>query len=497
MSKMKRNKRPNIIYVLADDMGYGDLSCLNEDSKINTVNFDRMAKEGLLFTDAHSSSAVCTPSRYSILTGRYNWRSNLKEGVLGGFSLPLIEEGRETVASLLKKVHYNTACFGKWHLGLGWARKNGYQGLEGDLELGGNIDYSKPIEKGPNEYGFDYFYGISASLDMPPYVYIENDRVTSEVDRITVSDDAMGWWREGDTGADFVHEDVLLNLRDRVLDKIDEYSQKEDPFFIYFPLTAPHTPILPSEEFIGKSGTNAYGDFVLECDDIIGKIMDRLKENSIDENTILIFTSDNGCSPYVNFEELAEFGHNPNYIYRGHKADIYEGGHRIPLIVRWPELIEGGRISDESVCLSDLLRTMAEITGQELEENVGEDSVSNLDIWAGKEYKKPLREAIVHHSIDGSFSLRKDRWKLIMCPGSGGWSYPKPGEEPEGYPSLQLYDMDKDISERENLLKVYPDIVEELRGILTGYIVNGRSTEGSPQNNDGPERWSQLDWMEE
>ncbi|MZQ81443.1 sulfatase-like hydrolase/transferase [Paenibacillus sp. 5J-6] len=457
--------KPNMIYILADDMGYGDISYLNKDSKINTIHFDRMAKEGIAFTDAHSSSAVCTPSRYSILTGRYNWRSSLKKGVLNGFSAPLIEEGRMTVASLLREHGYRTACIGKWHLGMEWAKAG-----DGESE----IDYREPIRHGPISHGFDYYYGISASLDMPPYVYIENDRVTQVPDRITRNDDPMAFWREGATAPDFEHQQVLPELTAKTLEWIEQY--KDEPFFIYFPLPAPHTPILPSEAFAGQSGTNAYGDFVLMCDDVVGQIMNKLDDLHLSENTIVIYTSDNGCSPKANYEELATFGHHPSYVYRGHKADIYEGGHRIPLIVKWPGHIQAERISDEPVCLTDLLATVADVLDVTLPPNAGEDSVSNLPIWANLPYEQPLREAIVHHSIQGAFSIRQGKWKLELCPGSGGWSFPKPGEEPAGSPLYQLYDLSEDIGETNNVVDAHPDIVQAMKLVLERYQESGRST---------------------
>jgi arylsulfatase A len=319
--------KPNIIYILADDMGYGDLSCLNANSKINTINLDQLASEGMIFHDAHASSAVCTPSRYSILTGRYNWRSKLKQGVTTGYSGPLIEPNRMTVASLLNQHGYKTACIGKWHLGWHWA-KNGPG--EDDIE------YERPIRNGPTSLGFDTFFGISASLDMPPYVYIENETPTAVPDQFTPGRLGKTFWRPGPIAPDFKHEEVLPRLTRRVIDTIDRWTKELPPFFIYFPLPAPHTPMLPAAEFIGRSGTNEYGDFCLQVDHVVGQIMRALEENDLDGNTILIFTSDNGCSPRADFHQLASFGHHPSYIFRGHKADIYEGGHRIPLIIRWP-----------------------------------------------------------------------------------------------------------------------------------------------------------------
>lgn len=479
--------KPNIIYILADDMGYGDLSCLNEESKINTRCLDQLAAEGMVFHDAHASSAVCTPSRYSILTGRYNWRSRLKQGVTWGYSPPVIEEDRLTVASLLQSHGYRTACIGKWHLGWHWAKS-------GDEEDA--VDYARPITHGPTRHGFDYFFGISGSLDMPPYVYVENDQATAVPERIIPAGQGQAFWRAGPIALDFAHEEVLSQFTARALQAVEEMSANGDPFFLYFPLPAPHTPMLPGPEFQGRSGLNAYGDFCLQVDDLVGRIMQTLDERDIAENTILIFTSDNGCSPRADFHQLAGWGHHPSYIFRGHKADIYEGGHRIPLLVRWPERIEPGAACEETVCLVDLLATCAGILGHELPPDAGEDSVSNLPLWAGERLTAPLREATVHSSVDGSLSLRQGRWKLEMCPGSGGWSYPRPGLDDLGWPPIQLYDLEADISERHNVYREHPDVVENLQSLLTRYVRDGRSTPGEPQANAGGTLWEALWWMD-
>ncbi len=485
------NKKPNIVYILADDMGYGDLSCLNPDSKIHTVHLDRLASEGMAFTDAHASSAVCTPSRYSILTGRYNWRSRLKQSVLFGYDPHLIEPGRMTVASYLKEHGYHTAMIGKWHLGWDWATTDG-QPVRQD---GTNVDFADPVTGGPDDCGFDYYYGHCGSLDMPPYVYVENGRVTGQPNRITGQKEKFSWWRKGPTGVDFEHADVLPNFTRRGVKYIEERAATGDPFFLYFPMPAPHTPILPTPEFQGKSRTNLYGDFCLMVDDVVGQIRNALERCGVADNTILIFTTDNGCSPQADFQELATYGHNPSHIFRGHKADIYEGGHRIPLLIEWPEGIKAGSVSHETVCLVDLLATCADLMGAELPDNAGEDSVSNLPVWRGKALDRSLREATVHHSIDGSFSIRKDNWKLEMCPGSGGWSEPRPGPACEGLPPIQLYNLDNDIGERINVYEQCPDIVEELKTLLTHYVENGRSIPGAPQENTGGPGWEQLWWM--
>lgn len=472
-------------------MGYGDVSCLNESSKIRTRHLDRMAQAGLVFKDAHAASAVCTPSRYSILTGRYNWRSRLKSGVLGGYSTHLIEPGRLTVASFLKACGYHTAMIGKWHLGWDWTTTDGTPASE----HGENVDFSGPVVNGPDACGFDYYYGHCGSLDMPPYVYVEDGKATAQPDRITEDTGKFTWWRKGPTAPDFQHEDVLPNFTRRSVSYIKERAASGEPFFLYFPLPAPHTPILPTPEFRGKSGTNAYGDFCLQVDDVVGRIMDALNRAGVADNTILIFTSDNGCSPQADFDELAGLGHHPSYVFRGHKADIYEGGHRIPLIMQWPKEIRPGSVSTETVCLCDLLATCADIVDANLPDDAGEDSVSNLPVWRGQSLDNSLREATIHHSIDGSFSIRKGKWKLEMCAGSGGWSHPRPGEECKGLPPVQLYNLDADIGEQQNVYDEHPDVVEELKSLLTQYVEDGRSTPGARQGNTGPVEWEQLWWM--
>ncbi len=486
------NRLPNLVYVFADDMGYGDVSCLNPYGKLHTKFIDRLAQRGMIFTDAHSSSAVCSPSRYSLLTGRYNWRSRLKRGVIGGYSLPLIEPERLTIPELLKRRDYDTACIGKWHLGLGWDRDMSIPEPERYLEPEG-VNYKGRITGGPCDLGFDYFYGIAASLDMPPYVYIQNDHVEELPDHVT-SNTGQQMWRPGPTAPHFVHSDVLPHLTQKALEYIDHHGGGEKPFFLYFPLPAPHTPILPVGDFIGRSGTNCYGDFVLMCDDTVGQLYNKLQDKGILENTIFIFASDNGCSPAARFDELKECGHNPSYHFRGHKADIYEGGHRIPLIVSWPEKIKANSTSDQTVCLCDLMATMAEITDYSLPSEAAVDSISNLDIWIGKQ-DKPLREALVHHSINGSFSIRIGRWKLELCPGSGGWSWPKPGEETADMPEYQLFDLEDDISETKNVYLEHKDIAESMRRILVDYIRRGRSTEGPVQTNFDPDFFTTYKWF--
>lgn len=479
--------KPNVVFILADDLGYGDLSCMNADGKIQTPHLDRIASTGMLFTDAHSGSAVCTPTRYGVITGRYSWRSRLKRGVLGGSSDHLINTERYTVADLMTGQGYHTAMIGKWHLGWDFQFKEG-AASDGIVGVGKKakrrIDYSKRVKNGPDASGFDYYYGHCGSLDMDPYVYVENGKITAAPNRITVNKDYKGFWREGPTGADFEHLQVTPNFVNRAVDYIDERSQTGEPFFLYLPLPSPHTPILPLKEFQGKSGTNGYGDFVQQVDWHVGQVMEALKRNGIADNTLLIFTSDNGCSPRAVFEELDAVGHKPGAIYRGHKADIYEAGHRVPFVVHWPEGIRKSGKSDATICLTDLFATVADITGAETPVNAAEDSVSFLAALKGKPGQ--VREATVHHSINGSFAIRKGNWKLALCPGSGGWSYPRPSDMKNlDLPPLQLFNLKTDPSETNNVYQSNPDKTRELYALLENYVENGRSTPGPNQQNEG------------
>jgi arylsulfatase A-like enzyme len=480
-------KNPNIIYILADDLGYGDVSAMNEQAAWKTEHIDRIASEGMRFTDAHTGSAVCTPTRYGVLTGRYSWRTRMKQGVLWSWDPPLIEE-EPTVGKLLQANGYKTACVGKWHLGLGWQYHEG---------ASDSADFSKPVLGGPLEVGFDYFFGIAASLDIPPYVYIENDLATMVPTQYTLDTSKYGWWRKGLTGDDFVHEEVLPVLTQKAVAFIDRHqeSSPDKPFFLYFPLPAPHTPILPTEEFQGLSATNPYGDFVLQVDHTVGQILLALEKHGIDKETLIIFTSDNGCSPQADYEELAAFGHDPSYVFRGHKADIYEGGHRIPFVARWPGHIQAGSSSDQVTCLTDLMATVADIIHKDLDPSAGVDSYSMLPALLS-ESTGPLREATVHHSVNGSFSIRKGDWKLIFCPGSGGWSDPKPNSPGiDNLPPMQLYDLSKDAGETENLYEQYPDVVKEMSDLMEKYIRDGRSTEGPRQKNVPSDQWPGLSWL--
>jgi arylsulfatase A len=475
--------RPDVVYILADDLGYGDLRCFNPESKIATPHLDRLAARGMRFTDAHSGSAVCTPTRYGILTGRYAWRSRLEQGVLGGYSPPLIEPGRQTVAALLRRHGYRTAAIGKWHLGLGWAtEKPTAFGDEvdprGDLTA---VRYDRAFSGGPTTLGFDRFFGISASLDMPPYIFLRDDRC------IGVPTTEKTYIRKGPAEKEFEAADVLPALAREAVSFLGARNGDAErrPSFLHLALTAPHTPIVPIEDFHGRTGLGPYGDFVAQVDAVVGEVLQALERNGMAENTLVIVTSDNGCSPSADFPALARLGHNPSGPLRGYKADIFEGGHRIPFVARWPGRVKAGATCNDTICLTDLMATVAAIVGEPMPVDMGEDSVSILPDLLGTA-AGPVREATVHHSVNGSFAIRQGSWKLILSPDSGGWSPPRPGSpEAKGLPPVQLYELTRDPGERQNVQAEHPEIVDRLTKLLQRYVSDGRSTPGNPRKNDG------------
>lgn len=487
--------RPNFVFILCDDLGYGDVKCLNPDSKIPTPNMDRIGKEGIIFTDAHTPSSVCTPTRYGTLTGRYNWRTKLQNGVLGGLSPHLIDPARTTVASLLKGQGYHTACIGKWHLGMDWRVKEGKTVSEMAIETPDqvwSVDFTQPAKNGPNQVGFDYYFGISASLDMVPYCFIENDRVTVQPteDREIemVQGETAKYTRKGPAAPGFTGYKVLPTFIDKAVAYLGDRAadaKNGKPFFLYLPLNSPHTPILPNPEWRGKSGLNQYGDFVMETDAAIGRVLKALDETGLTKDTVIVFTSDNGCSPSADYPALTAKGHNPSGKLRGQKADIYDGGHRVPFLVRWPARIQPGQTSAQLACLTDFTATAADITGTTLPANAAEDSFSFLPVLLGqKEGDSALRQSVVHHSIHGFFAIREGKWKLALCPGSGGWSDPRPGKEPAEAPRVQLFNLEEDPAEQTNLQDKHPEIVASLTMKLKQIIADGRSTPGEKQIND-------------
>ncbi|SKA76780.1 Arylsulfatase A [Prosthecobacter debontii] len=487
--------KPNFIFILCDDLGYGDVRCLNPEGKIATPNMDRIAKEGVTFTDAHTPSSVCTPTRYGTVTGRYNWRTKLQSGVLGGLSPHLIATDRMTVASLLKAQGYNTACIGKWHLGMDWVIKEGQTVSELTIESreqAWSVDFTQPAKNGPNSVGFDYYFGISASLDMVPYCFIENGRVTvqptEDRELEMVQGETKRYTRKGPAAPGFTGYEVLPTLASKASAYVAEKAadaKAGKPFFIYLPFTSPHTPILPNPEWRGKSGLNQYGDFVMETDAAVGRVLKALDDNGLAENTVVVLTSDNGCSPSADYPALLAKGHNPSGKLRGHKADIYDGGHRVPFLVRWPAKVKGGQTTTQLTCLTDFMATTAEITGTRLPDNAAEDSFSFLPVLLGQE-SDALRQSVVHHSIGGYFAIREGKWKLAFCPGSGGWSEPRPGKEPKDAPSVQLFDLEADLGEQTNLQAEHPEVVANLTMKLKQIIADGRSTPGDKQTNDVP-----------
>ena len=465
--------RPNIVYILADDLGYGDVQALNPTrGKIKTPHLDRLAAQGMTFTDAHSGSSVCTPTRYGLLTGRYAWRSRLQKGVLDGTDdPPLIAEDRLTVPALLKKNGYTTAAIGKWHLGFlserptspttaapAAATKKSKMGDAG-LPVGSRII------GGPITRGFDYFWGCSNARTMSGL--IENDRVIESLPPIQ----------------------MLPRLERQAVSYVAEHAaaaKAGKPFFLYVPLTSPHTPILPTPEWQGKSGLGAYGDFVMQTDAVVGKILAALDEHGLATNTLVIFTADNGCSPQADTPALEKQGHFASAQFRGYKADIWDGGHRVPFLVRWPGKIKAASTSAQTICHVDLLATCADLLGTKLPANAGEDSVSIFPALLGTD-RAPLHEAVVHHSIQGMFSLRQGPWKLELCPGSGGWAAPlDAAARKAGLPEIQLYNLAADPAETKNVHVENTAVVARLTTLLQRYVADGRSTPGPRQANDVP-----------
>jgi arylsulfatase A-like enzyme len=502
-------EKPNIVVILADDWGVGDVKFYGgKRSKIDTPHMDKLAKQGMAFTDAHSSSAVCTPTRYSLLTGRYNWRSRLKSSVLFGFSPPLIETERQTVASMLGKAGYHTACIGKWHLGMNMPTTDGKPAdskarTPEELETKCNVDWKGKITGGPTDLGFDHFYGISASLDMPPYIWIEDDRFVGECTTI------KSFKRRGPAHKDFQADEVLSTLTKRASAYVTEQAKTQEPFFLYLPLNSPHTPIAPSEAFKGKSGLGKYADFVMETDWAIGEVIQAVEKAGIADDTLIIVTADNGTSGaslkgmtknmsvFTTDQGLSQdmSKHYSSSIYRGQKADIFEGGHRVPFVARWDDRIKAGSESDQTICLVDLFATMADLVGADYDDESAEDSVSILLALKGTA-SKPIRKAVVHHSFNGSFALRQGRWKLAFCPGSGSWNPPAPKtfkQDPKSW--VQLYDLDADASEQNNLAIENPEIVKRMTQLMQKYIDQGRSTTGKPQTNDGEKTQLYPGWM--
>lgn len=478
---------PNIVIILADDLGYGDLGCYNEQSLIPTPHLDQFATQSMRFTDAHSPSAVCTPTRYGVMTGRYCWRSNLPTGVVQGYGPAVIQRGRTTVASMLQQKGYHTAVVGKWHLGVDWAIKGETAPDEQRLQhrytaadelAPDTVDFSRAVHDGPVQHGFDYSWILPASLDMQPYCYLENNQLVTPPTDFTPGNDlntgyTEAFWREGKIAPDFDFYQVMPTFLQKSITYITERAEQEQPFFLYLPLASPHTPWVATPEFQGTTEVGNYGDFVSMVDASVGELLATLETLGIAENTLVIFTSDNG--PYWRPNMIEKYGHKASGNLRGMKADIWDGGHRVPFMVRWPGQIEAGSQSDQLIGLTDILATAAAITSSELSSTTGEDSYNFLPILLGESRDASVRETIIHQSSKGHMAIRKGKWKLIPKRGSGGFSAPRTYEPQAGEAIGQLYDMEADPSEVNNLYDSNPEIVAELSALLTQDITAGFS----------------------
>lgn len=490
---------PNIVYIMADDMGIGDVSAYNPDSKIKTPNIDQLASQGMRFTDAHTAASVCTPTRYGLLTGRYCWRTALKERVITAYDSCLIPEERETVASLLKRNGYQTALVGKWHLGLDWTPKNGDAFTCKPKDIAGyeeQIDFASPIKLGPSQLGFDYFYGIGASWDFPPYIFIENDQLVEQpiekrggwigsvpegMSVAEVSKDKSvpkQLWREGYAGS-LEPEDALRVITDKSIEYIQQ-KKSSDPFFLLVSYSAPHTPVVPGKQFRGTSACGLYGDFCQEMDAGIGEIIQALKAKKLLDNTLIVFTADNGASlKAIPPGAQKKYKHSPSYNLSGFKARLQEGGHRVPFIVSWPGHAPKGKTNDDLIGLNDLYATCAALVNEKVADNTAEDSYNILPILNGKALPTNQDRVMIHSDFRGFFSIRFKNWKL---------SYPKDLKP-------VLIDLASDLSEKNNLAEQNPEMVEKLTTMLTNAVRNGRTTPGESQLNDGLEFWDQLYWM--
>ncbi|MFK8112733.1 MAG: arylsulfatase [Rubripirellula sp.] len=490
-------EKPNIVLILADDMGPGEPS--HEGGLIPTPALDQLANEGMRFTDAHTSSSVCTPTRYGILTGRYNWRSRLKRGVLVSVdSTALMDPDRLNLPHFLQKSGYHTACVGKWHLGADWNKLAKDANSDRKKQFGSwSVDYGKPFKRGPVDVGFDEAFFILSSLDMPPYLYLRNDRAekTPTVERGFPHNEYNDYERIGAAAEDFDASTCLADWASESRSYIQRQAkvqrqanaESEKPFFLYLPLTSPHTPIRPGKKFKGRYKEYSwYADFIAETDWVVAQVLEQLEESGVADNTLVIFTSDNGFAPYVKIPKMLAAGYKPSGPFRGSKASLYEGGHRVPFLVRWPGKVTGGSTCSETVCTTDFFATFAEILADgQLPADAAEDSFSFYPCLKGE--AGPSRPFTIHHSISGKFAIRKGEWKLILSTdGGGGWDG-LDGQAAVETPSkvVQLYNLAEDIGETRNLEDANPAKVQELVDDLAKALADGRTTPGVKQANDG------------
>ncbi|MDP6557980.1 MAG: arylsulfatase [Pirellulaceae bacterium] len=477
------NDRPNIVIVLADDFGVGDIQAHYPENKISTPHLDRLVREGTSFSDAHSPSAVCSPTRYGLLTGRYAWRTRLQEWVIAAYEPPLITEHRPTLPSLLKEHGYDTACIGKWHLGWEWAGPQSSRMTEvrnGQKTL--QWDFTRPMRGGPTQRGFDYFFGVDLP-NLPPFTFIENDRVVTQPTERYKFDPSEGIvLPKGFIGSPIApgwrFQEILPEITRRAVQQIHDRAKQEVPFFLYFSMTSPHEPIVPSQDFRGKSGIAPIADFVMETDWSAGQVIKAIDDAGIADNTIVIFTADNGHSHYTGWKELVDAGHMPSGPYRGHKGDVWEGGHRVPLVIRWPERVQAGKSNNQMVCLTDIFATCAAIIGADLPTDGAEDSLSFLFSLLRKA-SDDGRTTVVNHSNHGEFAYRDGPWKLV---------FKMSGRNPQqsrGKPTIaELYNLDSDVSEQNDLSPKYPEIVERMTAGLRSVIERGTSRVDQKSSND-------------
>ncbi len=473
--------KPNLLIIYADDLGYGDVRCYNpERGKIPTPHLDRLAAEGMRFTDGHSSSGVCSPSRYTLLTGRYHWRSRLQRGIVGTWDDSLIAPDRLTLGGLVREHGYATAMVGKWHLGWNWdipREKRGLLNSSKSEDVPATEEqkafwrdlFSREIPGGPVDRGFDRYFGTDVP-NWPPFCFIENRRtvgIPSEFLPVRLFKDHLASV-QGPSLKDWSLEAILPTLGDRACQWIGEYAKSDKPFLLYLPLTSPHTPLAVNEAWKGKSGLGAYGDLVMETDDLVGRVLAALDAAGIADDTLVFFTSDNGCAAYVGVRELEKAGHFPSGPLRGYKASSWEGGHRVPFIVRWPGRVAPGSICDQLVHQADLFATVAEILGHDLPANAGEDSFSLVPLLKGED--NPIRQHAVSSSIGGAPALRLGSWKYIA--------------HPDKSQPVQLYKLADDLGESRNLAAEMPERVAEMAALLENLITDGRSTPGAKQKND-------------
>ena len=462
---------PNIIYILADDMGYGDMGCNNAASRIPTPNLDRLAASGMRFTNAHAPSSVCTPSRYAVLTGRYCWRSRLQNGIVWQWDAALIEPDRLTVADVLRDQGYRTACIGKWHLGWDWSLTDGSRAndhvefgvIDGPNRhpLNDRIDYSKPMGGGPTDHGFDSYFGDDVP-NFPPYTWFEDNRVT-QAPTVPKPDEMFG--APGDMVPDWTLEAVMPELTRRTVQYIE--AADDEPFFLYFPLTAPHTPIAPLDRFRGTSEAGEYGDYVCEVDWCVGQVVEALERTGKARDTLLIFTSDNGPENFA-YERIQQHGHYSMGDLRGINRDAWEGGHRLPFVARWPGVVEAGSTCDHLTTLGDLLATAAELAGTGVPAGAGEDSVSIAPLLRGG--GADVRSCAMHHSMKGKYALRRGDWVFIDAPtgddnAEPDWFRAERGYTPHDCPG-ELYDLRVDLSQAVNRYADHPDVVAEMKELL-------------------------------